>query len=131
MYDSLDWDLGPRGKHVHASCRLDISCSDKLKRSKLKQDRKSAFHEETCHSDPDFESPAPKRLRSSTGIVNDKNLCVWYMKPEDDRYPELTGRWVLLSYTSALNVFTIHTAVLQDDATRDHINCLIDSITDD
>jgi hypothetical protein len=128
---SLDHNYG---KHLHASCRLDISSSDKLKRSKLRQQkqdyRESAFHEETCHHDPDFESPAPKRLRSSTGIVHDKNLCVWYMKPEDERHPERAGRWVLLSYTSTWNVFRSHTVVLQDDAMRDCINCLIDSITD-
>ena len=45
-YDSVDWELGPHGKHLRASCRLDISNSDKLKKSKLrqqKQDRESAF----------------------------------------------------------------------------------------
>jgi len=84
--NDVDWELGPHGKHLHASCRLDISSSDKLKRSKFrqqKQDRESAFHEETCHHDQNFESPAPKHLRSSTGIVHDKNLCVcgaWNLK---------------------------------------------------
>ena len=128
VYDSLEWELGPHGKHLYASCRLDISSSDKLKTSKLrqqKQDRESAFHEETCHH-----PPAPKRLRSNTGIVHDKDLCVWGMKPEDERNPERTGRWVLLSYTSAWKVFRSHTVVLQDDAMRNRINCLIDSITD-
>ena len=133
VYDSVDWELGPQGKHLHATCRLDISSSDKLKRSKVrqqKQDRESAFHEEACHHDLDFESPTPKRLRSSTGIVHNKSLCVWCMKPEDEKHPERTGRWVLLSYTSAWNVFRSHTVILQDDAMRDRINCLIDSITD-
>ena len=45
----------------------------------------------------------------------------------DERHPERTGRWVLHSYTSAWNVFR---SLLQDDAMRDRINCLIDSITD-
>ena len=31
VYDSVDWELGPHGKHLHASCRLDISSSDKLR----------------------------------------------------------------------------------------------------
>ena len=75
-------------KHLHASCRLDISSSDKLKRSSRSKIENQHFHEETCHHDPDFESPALKRLRSSTGIVHDKNLCVWCMKPEDERHPE-------------------------------------------
>ena len=92
VYDSVNWELGPHGKHLHASCRLYISNSDKLMRSKLrqqKQSRESALHEET---NPGFESPAPKHLRSGTGIVHDKNLCVWCMKPEDKRHPERTGR---------------------------------------
>ena len=132
VYDSVDWELGPYGKHLHASCRLDISSSDKLKRSKLRQQKQeeSSFHEEICHQEQDLESPAPKRLRSSTGIVHNKNLCVWCMKPEDVRHPERTGRWVLLSYTSAWNVFRSHTVILQDIAMRDRINCLINSITD-
>ena len=37
IVDSVDWELGPHGKNLHASCRLDISSSDKLKRSKLRQ----------------------------------------------------------------------------------------------
>ena len=54
LYDSVDWELGPHGKHLHASCRLDISSSDKLKRSKLRQQKQDNFHEETHHYDPDF-----------------------------------------------------------------------------
>ena len=60
----------------------------------------------------------------------DKDLCVWCMKPEDERHLERTGRWFLLSYTLAWNVFRCHTVVLQDDAMRNRIKCLIDSITD-
>ena len=55
-------------------------------------------------------------------------MSVWCMNPEDERHPG--NEWVLLSYTSAWNVFRSHTVVLQDDAMRDHINCFIDSISD-
>ena len=55
----------------------------------------------TCQHDRESSSSAPKRLRSSTGIVHDKNLCVWCMKPQDERPPERTGRWLLISYTSS------------------------------
>ena len=61
--------------------------------------------------------------------MHDKT-CVLCMKPEDERHPERTGRCFLLSYTFAWNVFKSHTVVLQDNAMRDRINCLIDSITD-
>ena len=78
VYDSVDWELGPYGKHLHASCRLDISSSDKLKRSKLRQQKQEelSFHEEICHQEQDLESPAPRHPRSSTGIVHNKNLCL-------------------------------------------------------
>ncbi|CAB3976667.1 Hypothetical predicted protein [Paramuricea clavata] len=52
------------------------------------------------------------------------------MKLEDTKHPERTGKWLLISYIPAWNVFKSHTVVLQDDATRDRINRLIDSITD-
>ena len=50
--------------------QADISSSDKLKRASLGSRSKienQHFHGESCHHDPDFESPALKRLRSSTG----------------------------------------------------------------
>lgn len=129
VYDSVDWELGPRGHHMHTSCRVTISSSVKLNQSKVRQQKRDR-EEEMCHHDVDLASPAPKSLRSSTGIVHDKNLCVWCMKPEDEKHPERTGRWVLLSYTSAWKVYKSHTVVLQDTAMRERIKCLIDSITD-
>ena len=39
VYDRVEWELGPHGKHLHASYRLDISSSNKLKRSKLRQQK--------------------------------------------------------------------------------------------
>ena len=52
------------------------------------------------------------------------------MKPEDTKHPEQIGQWLLISYQHAWNVFKSHTIVLKDDAMRDRINCLIDSIID-
>ena len=43
---------------------------------------------------------------------------------------ELVGGFSGLSYTSAWNVFEGHTVVLQGDAMKDRINCLIGSISD-
>ena len=131
VYDTVNWQQGPSGKHVHGNCRFGISSSDKLNRAKTRQqkrERDSASHE--CQDDHDLAGPAPKCLRSSVGIVHNKNLCVWCMKPEDTKHPERTGKWLLISYIPAWNVFKSHTVVLQDDAMRDRINRLIDSITD-
>ena len=77
MYDSVDWELGPHGKHQHASCRLDISSSDKLKRSNRgKIERISIFMKKPAVMNRTLNhAPAPKHLRSSTGTVQDKNQC--------------------------------------------------------
>ena len=78
---------------------------------------------------PDHQ-PATKRLRSSVGIVHEKDLYVWRMKPEDTKHPERIGKWLLISYITAWSVFKSRTLVLQDDKMRDRINRLIDSVTD-
>ncbi len=138
VYDTVDWDLGPCGKYVHNNCRIDIASSQKLNRSKMRQrkrERESASHDNqtydsTCEHDQELSLSAPKRLRSNTGTVHDKHLCVWCMKPEDTKHPEQTGKWLLLSCTASWNAFRSHIIVLQDDSMRDRINCLINSTTD-
>ena len=61
MYDTVDWELGPCGKHLHTNCRLDTSSSDKLYSSNTMQQirkRESASldktHDSTCYRDQDF-----------------------------------------------------------------------------
>lgn len=130
VYDTVDWDLGPIGKHMHANCRLDISSSDKLNRSKSRQQKREKDSESPDHPECPDHQPATKRPRSNVGIVHEKDLCVWCMKPEDTKHSERTGKWLLISYITAWNVFKSHIIVLQDDKMRDRINRLIDSVTD-
>ena len=62
VYDTVDWDLGPCGKYVHNNCRIDIASSQKLNRSKMRQqkwERESASHDNqtydsTHEHDQDF-----------------------------------------------------------------------------
>lgn len=42
VHDTVDWELGPSGKYLHANCRLDISSSVKLNRSKLRQQKRES-----------------------------------------------------------------------------------------
>ena len=74
-----------------------------------------------------FESPAPKCLRSSTGIVHDNNLCVCLKMK--GTLNELVGGFSFLTPRLGM-FFRSLTVVLQDGAMRDRINCLIDSISD-
>ena len=115
---------------MHAACRLDVSSSDKLNRSRNRKKKREQEELAASKEDELVVVPDPKRLRSSVGIVHDKNLCVWCMKPEDKRHPERTGKWLLMSYLQAWNAFKRHTVVLQDDVMRERINRLIDSVTD-
>ena len=64
---------------MHANCRLDISGSDKLNRSKSRQQKRKKDPEFPDHPECPDHQPATKRLRSSVGIVHEKDLCVWCM----------------------------------------------------
>ena len=47
VHYTVDWELDPYGKHMHISCRIDISSSEKLNRSKVRQqkrERESVSH---------------------------------------------------------------------------------------
>ena len=74
------------------------------------------------------EAPAAKRLRSSLGVIHDKNKCVWCCKPESAKHPE--SKLLLISYDHAWAAFKSHTVALEDQKMRDRINCLIDSAAD-
>ena len=74
------------------------------------------------------EAPAAKRLRSSLGLIHDKNKCVWCCKPESEKHPE--SKLLLISYDHAWAAFKSHTVALEDHKMRDRINCLIDSAAD-
>ncbi len=117
---------------MHDSCRLTFSNTKKLEQAQ--RDRRSMRWMNASHSlhpievSSQDEAPAAKRLRSSLGLIHDKNKCVWCCKPESAKHPE--SKLLLISYDHAWAAFKSHTVAIEDQKMRDRINCLIDSAAD-
>ena len=74
--------------------------------------------------------PRPhERLRSSFGVVHDKDLCVWCMKGLF-KCSDNSKQTLLLSTEDACNKFKVHTVQLEDSEMRSKLNTLIASIPD-
>lgn len=90
LYNFLDWDKGPSGIYMHDSCRISLT-SDRLLQQAVKRQENIISNindsKTLCSSQSDslVEEPAPKRLRSSLGVIHKKDLCVWCCKGDDGR----------------------------------------------
>ncbi len=101
VHECVDWVKGPVGHFMHDSCRLTFSNTKKLEQAQKRQKK----HEvDECQSQSSSievssqdEAPAAKRLRSSLGLIHDKNKCVWCCKPESAKHPE--PKLLLISYS--------------------------------
>ena len=131
VYENTDWESGPVGKFMHDQCRLIMFTKRRLaqaqvRKRKLDDNSKSVSEpvlEETCAS------ASPKKLRSHTGPVHEKELCVWCMKgsskKKGDKY-----KLLLLQTKDAWLKFKYHTVNIKDTAMRHRLNTLISSISD-
>ena len=87
VYDDTDWESGSVGKFIHKQCRLIMFTPKRLdqaqtrKRKHDESPQSTSVLEEACVSD----YSSPKKLRSKTGMVHEKQLCVWCMKGESKR----------------------------------------------
>ena len=82
-YDSTSWEDGPLGKAVHTNCRKYIATKKALNSAKKRNE------DEMMNEEASTASPAPietVRLRRSEGKIHSPHLCVWCMKPKDDRH---------------------------------------------
>ena len=103
-------------------------CTQAIKIHKNSQKPSSSGSQKPSSSSV-FDEPTPKHLRSSLGVIHEKNSCVWCKRPEDDK--NKGTKLLLLSYDYAWAAFKSHTLILDDQDMRDRINCLIDFAADD
>ena len=130
VYESVDWEKGPSGHWVHNNCKFNISSNDRLvqaqvrKRKELEQN----VQEDAVASHSRKEEPAPKRLRSNTGTIHDKNKCIWCLEPSDKKHNK---KLLLITLEGGWTAFKNHTVILKDQDMRERINLLIDYIGDE
>ena len=89
VHENVEWEKGPKGLFMHSSCYTTMSS----KRSLFQAQKRKHASEENFDSEsmPDEritttpEVSVSKKLRSSTGTLHNKNLCIWCMKGEDKK----------------------------------------------
>ena len=111
VHECVDWVKGPVGHFIHDSCILTLSNTKKLEQAQKRQKKREV---DECLSQSSSvaeissqdKAPAAKRLRSSLGVIHDKNKCVWCCKPESAKHPE--SKLLLISYDHAWAAFKRH-----------------------
>ena len=78
---AVEWDKGPQGLYMHSKCYTQISSNRYIQQAQNRK-RKSEQKEETQAATSSQQLPenVPKKLCSSSGVVHEKNQCVWCMK---------------------------------------------------
>ena len=132
VFDSVSWDDGPSGKYFHKVCRMEIAGERKLQQAKSryekntnKQQIQTSCANESVENDP---ATSGRRTRSK-GMLHNKDLCIWCMKPEDKAHPD-RDKFFLLQQQRAWQKFKAHTVYLEDMEMRDRILRIIDCTHD-
>ncbi|KAG0727462.1 hypothetical protein GWK47_034598 [Chionoecetes opilio] len=124
---SLKWKELDKLRHVHEN--VDWEKGPKAEKRKQKSEEHLERNEASDQQDPPPEASAPKRLRSSMGVLHDKTLCVWCMK-RGYKSSNRDKQILLLSTVDAWTKFKLHTVRLENDVMRLRLYTLIASIPD-
>ena len=130
VFDKVCWEHGPEGHFWHKDCKWKM-CNKKT----LEQAKRSAkkSNDLSCNSQApestSLESDPPLMTRHQTGIIHDKNLCVWCMTEWDGRHTDEPNfrqmRQLTTWYKFKASVF--HVSDLQK---RRRLRMLVDSTVD-
>ena len=132
---NIDWAEGPKGHYMHQTCYTTLSnkrCLSQAEKRKQKLQVDLERDNQSVQGDPSPSASlsSPKRLRSSIGIVHDKNLCVWCNKGPQRSSHRDWKQLLLLSTKDAWIKFKLHTVHLNDLVLRSRLNTLLASIPD-
>ena len=93
IYDKVDWNKGTIGIYFHKVCHLKLKSERKLEQakkcfSKKNEEASSTLRDLQPTNDENIGNVADKsiRLTRSYGVIHDKKLCVWCMKPENKKH---------------------------------------------
>ena len=127
VYDSVNWDAGPNGVYFHKVCRTALAAKrglQKALRRKDKEQKQQTVDTQETHSKDQQQAGRSSR---GTGLLHEKNLCIWCMKPEDLNNSKTL---CIIQQWNAWNTFKSHTIHLEDDQMRERILTVIDSTPD-
>ena len=88
VFESVNWDNGPSGSFCHKLCKTEFTSKRKLKQSKARKAKAETSVLKYCNDSASEDvSLSSKRLSpSTTGLLHNKDLCIWCMKPEDTKH---------------------------------------------
>ena len=117
IHQDVVWENGPKGIYFHQSCKITLFSDRKLQQalSRKHKSETEAIESTQMESDPSA-SQAPledgmRTTRSSTGLIHEKNLCIWCMKPKDEKHPS-RDKWHIMQQLDAWYAFRCHTLYL-------------------
>ena len=131
VLESVNWDNGPSESFFHTLCKTEFASKNKLEQSKARKAEAETSALKSCNdSSSEDVSLSSKRLScSTTGLLHNKDLCIWCMKPEDTKHPG-RDRWCFLQQMDAWHTFKDHTVYLEDASMRDRILTVIANTRD-
>ena len=134
VYDEVNWQSGPMGNFWHKSCKLQFSGKRKLEQAKNRQKKivsSNALAEAQVEEAPTQTLPQ-RATRTSIGTeIHNKMLCVWCMKPGDDRHNERKRKkFHKIEQLISWYIFKEHVTYLEDGAMKLRLEKLIQSISD-
>ena len=126
------WDNGPVGVYYHQVCKLKLFSSRKLDQA-LKRKEKLQKEKKDQSTSLALSQPQPgektRQTRQTTGLIRDKNLCIWCLKPEDMKHRD-RDRWHIMQQLDAWYTFKRHTVHLDDMAMQERLVTSIKSTPD-
>ena len=137
VFESVNWDNGPSGSSFHKLCKSKqlhpaaLTSKRKLEQSKARKAKAETSALKSCNdsSSEDVSLSSRRLSHSTTGLLYNKDLCIWFMKPEDTKHSG-RDRWCLLQQMDAWHTFKNHTMHLEDASVRDCILTVIANTTD-
>jgi len=121
VHETVDWEKGPKGHHMHSAWYTSLSSNRMLSqvkkpKRKIEDDIENVNPQDSIGPLPEASCTSPKTLRSSFGVLHDKTICVWCRKG-NYKISDRDKGFLLLSTKDAWTNFKLHTVRLKENRT--------------
>ena len=134
VHDEVNWDNGPKGLYMHDNCYITLNNPRKLIQSQNKRKKsdirsRQNDYTENAASLSEPECSASKKLRSATGLLHERDKCV-FCRMGRRKKGDYNSKFLRLSTEQAWDKFRICPMHIKDEAKRERLERLISSIPD-